>query len=77
MTGQLGVPTGTPRWASCGAFVVLQHAVDHPGEPRAVVSSGMAAALAGGVDQQLAAFEPVELRARVTSSCGQPSGRSD
>jgi proline iminopeptidase len=55
---------------SYGAFVVLQHAVDHPGEPRAtIVSAGMAdARWLEGVDQQLAAFEPVELREQVTSS---------
>jgi proline iminopeptidase len=55
---------------SYGAFVVLQHAVDHPGEPRGtVVSSGVAAARwLNGVDQQLAAFEPAELRAQVTLS---------
>ncbi len=55
---------------SYGAFVVLQHAVDHPGEPRGtIVSAGMAhARWLQGVDQQLAAFEPVELREQVTSS---------
>ena len=55
---------------SYGAFVVLQHAVEHPGEPRGtIVSGGIAAARwLDGVDQQLAAFEPVELRAQVTAS---------
>lgn len=55
---------------SYGAFVVLQHAVEHPGEPRAtIVSAGMAdARWLEGVDRQLAAFEPVELREQVTSS---------
>lgn len=55
---------------SYGAFVVLQHAVDHPGEPRGtIVSAGIAAARwLGEVDRQLAAFEPVELREQVTSS---------
>lgn len=55
---------------SYGAFVVLQHAVDHPGEPRGtIVSSGMAAARwLAEVSRQLAAFEPVELREQVTSS---------
>ena len=49
---------------------VLQHAVDHPGEPRGtVVSSGVAAARwLGGVDRQLAAFEPAELREQVALS---------
>jgi pimeloyl-ACP methyl ester carboxylesterase len=55
---------------SYGAFLVLQHAVDHPGEPRGtIVSAGMAdARWLAGVEQQLAAFEPVELREQVTSS---------
>lgn len=55
---------------SYGAFLVLQHAVDHPGEPRGtIVSAGMAdARWLEEVDRQLAAFEPVELREQVTSS---------
>jgi proline iminopeptidase len=55
---------------SYGAFVVLQHAVDHPGEPRGtIVSAGMAdARWLEGIDGQLAAFEPIELREQVTSS---------
>jgi len=50
---------------SYGAFVVLQHAVDHPGGPRGtIVSAGIAAARwLDGVQQQLAAFEPTGLRA--------------
>jgi proline iminopeptidase len=55
---------------SYGAFVVLQHAVDHPGEPRGtIVSAGMAAARwLEGIERQLAAFEPAELREQVTAS---------
>jgi proline iminopeptidase len=55
---------------SFGAFIVLQHAVDHPGEPRGtIVSAGIAdARWLEGVETQLAAFEPVELREQVTSS---------
>src|SRR5215467_7038994 len=55
---------------SYGAFVVLQHAVAHPGEPRGtIVSAGIGAARwLQEVDRQLAAFEPVELREQVTSS---------
>jgi proline iminopeptidase len=55
---------------SYGAFVVLQHAVDHPGEPRGtIVSSGLAAARwLGEVQEHLAAFEPAELREQVRSS---------
>lgn len=55
---------------SYGAFLVLQHAVDHPGEPRGtIVSAGMASARwLDEIDQQLAAFEPIDLREQVTSS---------
>lgn len=55
---------------SYGAFVVLQHAVDHPGEPRgSIVSAGIAAARwLQEVDRQLAQFEPIGLREQVTSS---------
>lgn len=55
---------------SYGAFVVLQHAVDHPGEPRGtIVSAGIAVARwLEEVGRQLATFEPVELREQVTSS---------
>ena len=55
---------------SYGAFVVLQHAVDQPSEPRGtIVSAGIAAAhWLQEVERQLAAFEPVELREQVTSS---------
>ncbi|MBV9094670.1 MAG: alpha/beta fold hydrolase [Streptosporangiaceae bacterium] len=55
---------------SYGAFVVLQHAVDHPGQPRGtIVSAGIAAARwLGEVGRQLAAFEPAHLREQVTSS---------
>ena len=55
---------------SYGAFLVLQHAVDHPGEPRGtILSAGIAAARwLEEVNRQLAAFEPAELREQVTSS---------
>jgi proline-specific peptidase len=55
---------------SYGAFVVLQHAAGHPGEPRGtVVSAGIAAARwLAEVDRQLAAFEPAALREQVSSS---------
>jgi proline iminopeptidase len=67
----LGVSDGYATLGhSYGAFVVLQHAVDHPGEPRGtIVSAGIAAARwLQEVDRQLAAFEPIELREQVTSS---------
>jgi proline iminopeptidase len=55
---------------SYGAFLVLQHAVDHPGEPRGtIVSAGIAAARwLAGVQEELAAFEPADLREQVTAS---------
>ncbi len=55
---------------SYGAFVVLQHAVDFPGDAaQTVVSSGVPSArFLEKIDQNLAAFEPVELREQVTSS---------
>lgn len=55
---------------SYGAFVVLQHAVDFPGDAaQTIVSSGIPSArFLEHVSQNLAAFEPVELRERVTSS---------
>jgi proline iminopeptidase len=55
---------------SYGAFVALQNAVDFPGAAeRTIVSSGLPSArFLGELDATLAAFEPVELRERVTSS---------
>jgi proline iminopeptidase len=55
---------------SYGAFVVLHHAVGHPGEPRGtIVSAGIAAARwLAGVEGELAAFEPADLREQVTAS---------
>jgi proline iminopeptidase len=55
---------------SYGAFVVLQHAVDRPGEPAAtIVSSGLPSArYLSAVQDNLAAFEPIELREQVISS---------
>jgi proline iminopeptidase len=55
---------------SYGAFIVLQHAVDHPAEPRGtIVSAGISAARwLAGVERELAVFEPAELREQVTAS---------
>ena len=55
---------------SYGAFVVLQHAVDFPGDAaQTIVSSGVPSTrFLEHVAQNLAAFEPVELREQVTSS---------
>jgi proline iminopeptidase len=55
---------------SYGAFVALQNAVDFPGAAaQTIVSSGMPATrFLADIDANLAAFEPVELRERVTAS---------
>jgi len=71
LAASLGVHDGYAALGhSYGAFVVLQHAVDHPGQPRGtIVSAGIAAARwLKQVERQLAAFEPAELREQVTSS---------
>ena len=71
LAASLGVSGGYATLGhSYGAFVVLQHAVDHPGEPRGtIVSSGMASARwLKQVERQLAAFEPVALREQVSAS---------
>jgi pimeloyl-ACP methyl ester carboxylesterase len=55
---------------SFGAFVALQHAVDFAGRPAGtIVSSGIPSErFLAHVQEQLAAFEPVELREQVTTS---------
>jgi proline iminopeptidase len=55
---------------SYGAFVVLQHAVDFPGDAaQTVVSNGIPSArFLEDIGRNLAAFEPVELREQVTRS---------
>ena len=71
---ELAAAMGFERYAtlghSYGAFVVLQHAVDAPGEPAAtIVSSGVPSArYLSAVQDNLAAFEPAELREQVTES---------
>ena len=71
----LAASLGVAEWYatlghSYGAFVVLQHAVDHPGQPRGtIVSAGIAAARwLADVDRQLAVFQPAPLREQVSSS---------
>lgn len=71
LAASLGISDGYATLGhSYGAFVVLQHAVGHPGEPRGtIVSAGMAdARWLKEVDRQLAAFVPIELREQVTAS---------
>jgi proline iminopeptidase len=71
---ELAAAMGYERYAtlghSYGAFVVLQHAVDRPGEAAAtIVSSGVPSTrYLAAVQDNLAAFEPVELRRQVTDS---------
>jgi proline iminopeptidase len=72
--GELAEAMGFERYAtlghSYGAFVVLQQAVDDPGHAAAtIVSSGAPSArYFAAVEENLATFEPVELRAQVTES---------
>src|SRR6478752_2123107 len=55
---------------SFGAFIALQHAVSYPGRPAGtIVSSGIPSErYLAQVEENLAAFEPVELREQVTES---------
>src|SRR5207237_5155769 len=55
---------------SYGAFVALEHAVDHPGEAaQTVVSDGLPSArFLKEVQNALDVFEPVELREQVAAS---------
>jgi proline iminopeptidase len=71
MAATLGLERYAVLGHSYGAFIALQHAVDFPGRPAGtIVSSGVPDArfLMGYVEEQLAAFEPVELREQVTDS---------
>jgi proline iminopeptidase len=77
LAASLGVSGGYATLGhSYGAFVVLQHAVDHQGEPRGtIVSAGVAAGRwLADVDRQLAAFEPAALREQVRSSWAREAG---
>src|SRR3954467_8486552 len=70
MAGALGLERYAVLGHSYGAFIALQHAVDFPGRPAAtIVSSGIPdARFLTHVEQELAAFEPVELREQVQAS---------
>jgi proline iminopeptidase len=65
---------GADRYAvlghSFGAFVALQHAVDFAGRPEvSIISAGLPdARFLEQVEEELARFEPVELREQVTAS---------
>ena len=75
----LAAGLGVERYAvlghSYGAFVALQHAVDAPGAAAAtVVSAGIPSTrFLSAVEENLAAFEPVELREQVTASWARES----
>ncbi|HEX6696710.1 MAG TPA: alpha/beta fold hydrolase [Solirubrobacteraceae bacterium] len=70
MAGTLGLSRYAVLGHSYGAFIALQHAVEFPGRPAAtIVSSGIPdARFLAHVEQELAAFEPVELREQVRAS---------
>jgi proline iminopeptidase len=70
MAGALGLERYAVLGHSYGAFIALQHAVDFPGGPAAtIVSSGVPdARFLAHVQDELAAFEPVELREQVQAS---------
>ena len=72
--GELAEAMGFDRYAtlghSYGAFVVLQQAVDQPGHAAATIVSSGAPSVRhlAAVAENLASFEPVELREQVTRS---------
>jgi proline iminopeptidase len=70
MAGTLGLHRYAVLGHSYGAFIALQHAVDFPGRAAAtIVSSGIPdARFLTHVEEELAAFEPVELRDQVQAS---------
>jgi proline iminopeptidase len=70
MAGTLGLERYAVLGHSYGAFIALQHAVDFAGRPAAtIVSSGVPdARFLAHVEQELADFEPVELREQVQAS---------
>ena len=69
MAGSLGLERYAVLGHSYGAFIAL-HAVDFPGRPAAtIVSSGVPdARFLARVEEELAGFEPVELREQVQAS---------
>ncbi|HEV2377958.1 MAG TPA: alpha/beta fold hydrolase [Streptosporangiaceae bacterium] len=70
LAAALGLPSYAVLGHSFGSFLALQHAVDFPGAAVAtIVSSGVASARwMARVPDELARFEPVELREQVRSS---------
>src|SRR5919206_3203040 len=70
LAGALGLERYVVLGHSFGAFIALQHAVDFPGRASGtIVSSGVPSErYLAHVEEQLATFEPVELREQVQSS---------
>ena len=70
MAGTLGLERYAVLGHSYGAFIALQHAVDFPGDrpPRSSRAASPTRASSRTSRQQLAAFEPVELREQVQRS---------
>jgi proline iminopeptidase len=70
LAAALGLGSYAVLGHSFGAFVALQHAVDHPGEAsQTIVSGGVPSArYLEHVDRNLAAFEPEWLRRQVAES---------
>ena len=77
LTRAMGLEQYAALGHSYGAFVVLQHAVDFPGDAaQTIVSSGIPSArYLEQIDRNLAAFEPIELREQVTKLLGSGEAR--
>ncbi|MBK5227483.1 MAG: alpha/beta fold hydrolase [Actinobacteria bacterium] len=70
LAGAMGFEDYSVLGHSFGAFVALQHACDHPGAAASsIISSGLPSfRYLAKVDENLANFEPIELREQVTKS---------
>ena len=77
LAAELGLGSYAVLGHSFGSFLALQHAVDFPGGPDAASGGAAVTIVSGGiasarwlerVDDELAKFEPVELREQVRSS---------
>jgi proline iminopeptidase len=76
LAGALELPRYAVLGHSFGAFVALQWAVEFPDEAGpAIISSGLPSSrYLDRLEETLAAFEPVELRERVTASWAREQG---
>jgi proline-specific peptidase len=70
LTSTMGLENYALLGHSYGAFVALQHAVDFSGAAQYIVSSGLPSSrfLMTHIENELAKFEPEELRQQVTDS---------